>query len=167
MRTMTSPFLRIVLALVIGLWSPLCCCQAAMVAGALTGTPGDCTGSNKKTAASPIKVGCCDHCGDEPSNPGSSDHSSSTNHDRSPGDRSPCNDCPGCQGTLGLSRLDKADTAMQALALAMAVLVIVVPVDLPLTLPTVTLPFWPRLPDHLPLYAGGRSLLRWHCALVV
>jgi hypothetical protein len=160
--------LRILMAIVVGLGSPLCCCQAAMITGAVTGTAGQCPMGEERATPSSARSSCCDHCRDEPAagQPPSGD-SDSSDHQSSPCDRTPCNDCPGCQGVLGLARLDDGGAALKSLALAMTVLFIAPPVVLAPVVYTLENESPPQPPDHLDCDAGGRVLLRWHCALVI
>src|SRR5688572_27424246 len=82
---MRHPLLRILLALVIGVVSPMCCCHAAAVAGAACGPI-------EAQAAETPAHSCCSACrGDAEDEP---EPASPTPDDQ------PCPDCNSCDGNL-------------------------------------------------------------------
>lgn len=154
---MRHPLLRILIALLIGLWSPVCCCQAMALAGSSCGD------------ASVPEIqpdSCCQGCKSEPrsSEPGSSHDELPADHERShPGD---CPSCPSCQGTAGGAslRADARLASSQPDGNAIATMTFAVTIA-------------PRWPDEAsitsslsrwgrpPFARANREAQRWHCAL--
>lgn len=155
MATMRHPLLRILVALLIGVVTPLCCCQATAIVGSGCGEP--------HTAA--IKPNsCCNGCADDPA---------SKQHRDAPTDNEPpapgkCPSCPSCDGTPAgtainvEARLPAFEHDWDVIAtLALAVLW-----DLPSleTRVTASPPGWASDP---PFLKANREAQRWYCALVV
>jgi hypothetical protein len=85
------PLLRVLLALIFGLWSPMCCCRAMAMAGMPCGGAGE--------TESAAVDGCCDESSDRSpagEEPGSCPGDSAPGHDG-------CPSCPSCQGAPGVS----------------------------------------------------------------
>ncbi|MBX3392756.1 MAG: hypothetical protein KF787_08920 [Phycisphaeraceae bacterium] len=146
---MRHPLLRILVALLIGVWSPLCCCQAMALAGNV------CEGTHQ------IKTDSCCH---EESHPGEDE--TPANHGGSlPVD---CPSCPSCQGTsggAGLTAEAKLPTLEQKWN-ALATIALAVLFDLPQSDEVISLgrpPWW----NDPPFVKANREALRWHCALIV
>lgn len=158
---MVHPVIRILVALLMAVWMPLCCCQAALLVGVACNVeqPLD------VATAQPDSSGdeCCHRCQvaeptDLQNSPDSTPPSSTT----------PCKSCDLCKRAIGsgLDSTTKLTRAEQADA----------------TVPTIT--FVSALPDTFVQHAASsssldprysapphvranRSALRWHCALMV
>lgn len=163
---MRHPLLRILVALLIGVISPLCCCQAAALVG------GGCGGGHEIAA----KVeSCCGGCsgkaesGEEQTPaPLPTDAPSDVPSDDHHGPPGKCPSCPTCQGTSAGAGA-KAEATLPAFEPqwnALATISLAVLWDLP-TLGTTTEaapPGWAIDPPHL---RANRAALRWYCALIV
>lgn len=164
------PAFRIFVALFMAIWSPVCCCQAALLIRA-GDNGGLCENGDTPTVVQPLQNACCSGCrpDDQPS-PCEDSESELTEITECFPDNStqPCESCPSCKGALSTSGLT-ADAAFKltqpqldlfaTLCLATwnsgEVLSIVVPT-----------PFlWAS--DTSAQARTGRLALRWHCALVV
>lgn len=152
---MRHPSLRILVAVLIGVIAPLCCCQASTFAGVL------CDGRQEVTLAAST---CCHECSDERDSLPQRD--SSNNDQQSPPGK--CPSCPSCQGVpagAGVkSEAGRADLDQQLHALATLALAVVL--DLPPlnTHVATAMPAWLADP---PFVRANRATLRWHCALTV
>lgn len=164
---MRHPMLRILVALLIGVWSPLCCCQASVLAGTACGTMHRAEPVVQSLAQNAISA-CCHRCDGTllPEEGGStSDGSGSVPTGDPPGS---CPSCPTCQGlsnSVGLqidAKFPSLDQQWNALAtLALAVLFrLAEPEDAIIA----RMPPWWGSPPHI---KANREALRWHCALVV
>lgn len=152
---MRHPLLRILVALLIGVVTPLCCCQAMAMVGAV------CDGRHERVATA---KSCCHGCeGDS----APVDHQEPTpENGQSVPDE--CPSCPSCQGTSSGSgikaeiKLPAFEQHWNALAtMALAVLWNLPPLDSHKA---------PSLLDGAeePLFLrANRDALRWHCALVM
>lgn len=151
---MRNPLLRILAALVIGVWSPLCCCQVT----ALIGT------ACRSIAEAPVaKAGCCSKCHEE-SKQRDGDHS----NDPKGSPLSECPSCPSCQGTSSGAGL-KAESTSPAIERACdtaAVIVAVVLHDQP-RMGAMVRPILPSWWGDPPFVRANREALRWQCALIV
>jgi hypothetical protein len=156
---MRHPLLRILVALLIGVVTPLCCCQAALLVGSA------CDGQH--LVAAEIDS-CCGGCSTETASRPASDRPQDDPNEDQPPSPGECPSCPSCQGTTGgtgakaESRLPAFEQQWDALAtFALAVLWTFPTPDakvLPIS------PGWALDPPHL---KANREALRWHCALVV
>lgn len=151
---MRHPLLHILLALFIGVWSPLCCCQASALAGTV------CGGTHFKA---PEQDSCCSNCADESQ---SSEHNAPTNDNRSlPRE---CPSCPSCQGLASgvmLRAEAKLPTFEQELNFV-ATIVLSTITSLP-RLENSIIPshaLWWASPPHI---KANREIQRWHCALTI
>lgn len=152
---MRHPLLRILVALLIGVVTPVCCCQAMAFAGSL------CAGRN----ASVAKAGsCCHEC---PGDPTSDQQQNAPGNDH-PGLPGECPSCPSCQGTSGgtgakvEASLPVFEKVWNALAtIAFALLWNLPPLE---AQAAIAPPVWAGDP---PFLKANREALRWHCALLV
>lgn len=152
---MRHPLLRILVALLISVATPVCCCQAMALAGSV------CDG---RFAAAAESASCCHECSDDPL----SDQGQEVPTDEVPLSPSDCPSCPSCQGTAGGTGV-KAEANLpvfkkvwNALAtIAVAVLWSLPPLDAQNALAP---PGWASDP---PFLKANREALRWHCALLV
>jgi hypothetical protein len=173
MYSMRHPLLRILVALLIGVVTPLCCCQAAALAG------GACAGKHVAAAESDS---CCggrvgetrtdegpaeQPCQDQPRDDSQDQSQDRPDHDQ-PSPPGKCPSCPSCQGTsagTGISaeaRLPAFEQQWNALAtFALAVLWTM---EAPEALVAPHPPGWAHYPPHL---KANRDAQRWHCALLV
>lgn len=156
---MRHPLLRILVAFVIGVWSPLCCCQAMALAGTA------CDGGH---AAVSEPDSCCGGCLIDPT----SDHEQQAptedqddDQGSAPGE---CPSCPSCEGNpsgTGVNaevKLPAFEQQWDALTtLAVAVLWNLPPLD---AQAAPAPPGWANAP---PFLKANREALRWHCALQV
>lgn len=167
---MRHPLLRVFLALLIGVWSPLCCCQAAALVGTTCGMMTEPRASADLGAAD----SCCQCCDDEeppgdgalPSDPGEIVRAGSA----APG-APVCPTCQACQGSPVSAALH-ADAKIATVEQHRNALV---------TLGWAVLPdvqslrgadagsapppaWWWCGPPHL---KANRDAQRWHCALVI
>jgi hypothetical protein len=138
----------ILMILVVGLWSPLCCCQAGLLAASIGG------GTDGLTAHEPAaeRCGCCDkpHPEDRPSTP--------------PAPMTPCDDCAVCTGggTPGLTGAGAVQSPFDDGVPALG-----------FVLPTPPSAAGPPRADRtrgettVKQRRSGRDVLRWHCALTV
>lgn len=85
------PLLRMLLALIIGLWSPMCCCRAMAMTGMACGGSGE--------TESAAVDGCCDESPDR--SPAGEEPGSCP--DRSEPAPLGCPSCPACNGAPGVS----------------------------------------------------------------
>ena len=149
---MRHPLIRILVALLIGVCTPLCCCQAMALARTACESTLD---PQEKSAA------CCQSCHAQPS---SNEESAPEDHEGSlPRD---CPSCPSCQGASDEAALKveaKFSTLDQELN-AIATIAFLVLSDLPMPDPAMIagLPSWRG--DRLFIKAN-REALRWFCAL--
>lgn len=151
---MRHPLLRILVALLIGVVTPLCCCQAMALAGSI------CDGRHAETTSS---ASCCHEC---PGDPGPDQQQDSPTDDDSdtPGD---CRSCPSCQGASGGAGA-KAEVNLPAIekvldtleTIAVAVLWSLPPLE---SQDASAPPGWAAAP---PFLKANREALRWHCALL-
>ncbi len=150
---MRQPLLRILVALLLGMWIPLCCCQAMALAG-------DACGSTPTPQAKADS--CCQGCHAAPS-----DQESTPDDDKRslPSD---CTSCPSCQGTsagAGLTVETKLPTLEQNWNAA-AAMALVVLTDLPKPDAAISPGLPSRWDDRLFIKAN-REAQRWFCALIV
>ena len=159
---MRHPLLRILVALLMGVVTPLCCCQAAAVAG------GGCT----RTQASAPEA---DTCGGGCSGETACDRGSGESGDEPDSDRHPvpgsCSSCPSCQGTSGgtgstggsaESRLPvfKQDwNGLETFSLELSWVT-----GAPESALVPRAPGWVQSPPYL---KANRDAQRWYCALIV
>jgi hypothetical protein len=154
MSIMRHPLLRILVALLIGVVTPLCCCQAMAIVG---------SGCGLGHAAASVSDACCGGCKDgSESGEGDAPVEPSTPH---PSD---CPSCPSCQGTASGPGL-KADATLPTIEQAwnaIATCALAVVLDLPEADDAAHhgRPSWWRDP---PCIRANREALRWHCALIV
>lgn len=160
---MRHPLLRVLLALLIGVVTPLCCCQAAALAG------GACSGWNVAVAESDS---CGGGCPDGPASDPCPDRSQDQSRDRPDHDQpSPpgkCTSCPSCQGTSAGTVINAAARLpafeQQWNALATFALAVLWTMEAPEALVAPHPPGWAHYPPHL---KANRDAQRWHCALLV
>ncbi|MBL0870618.1 MAG: hypothetical protein IBJ18_08590 [Phycisphaerales bacterium] len=152
---MRHPLLRILVALLIGVIAPLCCCQVMGLTGSV------CGGRHEVATAS---ESCCQGCSGDPV---SSDEQQTPSDGNEHAPRK-CPSCPSCQGTaVGTAvkfeaRVQVLDQQLHALAtIALAVLW-----ELP-TLDARAAPSLPGWASDPPFLKANREALRWHCALLV
>lgn len=164
MITVRHPLLRMLVALLIGVVTPLCCCQAVAVAGgACSGGHvaavesdsgcGGCVGgarADKRSAEEPCPDQPRDDPQDRPSHPGK------------------CPSCPSCQGTSAGTGVN-AEARLPAFeqqwnALATFALAVLWTIEAPETALAPRPPGWAKGPPHL---KANRDAQRWHCALLV
>lgn len=136
---MRHPILRILIAILIGFWSPMCCCQASELLGA------PCAPSQQSHEES-----CCSGCGDTPEEP-------TEPHDSG----QPCTECHWSFAQAGVVLNSEHGGTLSTDA--------VTTIATFGTICTLLIADagQPRHPDHHPPRPAGRSLLRWHCALIV
>ncbi len=151
---MRHPLLRILVALLIGVVTPLCCCQAMALAGSLC---------NGRQAAATELGSCCHEC---PLDPASDQRQTPT--DDQPPLPGECPSCPSCQGTSGGTGA-KSEASLPAFeqqwhASAMVAIAVVWNFSNPGPEATPSQPRWTADPPHL---KANREALRWHCALLV
>lgn len=173
MSIMRHPLLRILVALLIGVVTPLCCCQAAALAG------GACSGGHVSTAVSDSCCGGCDSgagSDERPAEQPCSDQSQDDQQDQSqdqpcqdqPSHPGKCPSCPSCQGTSSGTGVN-AEARLPAFeqqwnALATFTLTVLWTIDAPETNLASRPPGWAKSPPHL---KANRDAQRWHCALLV
>ncbi|MGD9688403.1 MAG: hypothetical protein AB7K52_04455 [Phycisphaerales bacterium] len=152
---MRHPVLRILVALFIGVVSPLCCCQVMELTGSA------CGGTHEVTAKS---ESCCSGCSSDPA-PIHDQQAPADDDEHSPGK---CPSCPSCQGTsVGAGVKFESKTPVlnhQLHALATLALAVVWNPPLPAAQAVPSLPAWAFDPPYL---KANREALRWHCALLV
>lgn len=165
---MRRTWFHILMAFIVGLWSPLCCCQAGLVIGTLTGVPASCSNTElSEHMVSEDDSQCCGHCGGNRNEPPTPSTDLEGPEKQLPGESTPCNDCPACQGTLGVQQ-DTTDSSSVLKSITSEV-----PIFCYAMLPTWSVagssfPSTPRKSvDHSGRGGGGRAILRLHCALVV
>jgi hypothetical protein len=149
---MRHPLLRILAALLIGVWSPLCCCQASAWMGR------SCSDRGHARAWGDESCGCCTDeapSDDEPDCRFPED-----------GTRPGCPACPACQGSVGASGLIPSSKAQQY---HMGIEAIPMPAH---RSSATSLPWDDKLsiltPGHSSAHIrANRAALRWHCALNV
>lgn len=152
---MRHPLLRILVALLIGVITPLCCCQAMAMAGSVCGGP-------HEAVAAPDS--CCHGCSEDSA---PADEQSTPTDDDAPAPGK-CPSCPSCQGTSAgtgakvEARLPAFEQQWDAIStLALAALWELPPRVLRIRpVP----PGWTHAPPYL---KANREALRWHCALLV
>lgn len=175
---MNSRCIKLLMVLLVGLWSPLCCCQAAALAAAVTGVPMSCgsaatpAATGGRTAESGGCCGCSRTCGeaaqsyghddDEPE-PDDGDPTAPASPEPA---NAPCDDCPACQGTLGLN---PAVTGSMTMARSLASIAVLFCTATPWRAPPTADVYRPPRdpPDHLSRAGGGRSLLCLHGILTI
>ena len=152
---MRHPLLRILVALLIGLVTPLCCCQAMAMAGG---------GCGDRHEVAPAPDACCHGC--------SQDSAPDRQRSKPTGDDSSapgkCPSCPSCQGTSSGTGM-KADVRLPAFeqqwnVLVASALASLGMIETPQCVLAPSPPVWALGPPHL---KANREALRWHCALVV
>jgi len=143
---------RILAALLVAFGSPLCCCQAGMMAGAAV-----CVSENPLTISEPA-VGCCGGCTSD------WEQAPATADDRDPAS---CESCAACEGTSAGSgitpsmRVSVDDTGMHAAEIFRL---------LERWYPRAWSPERSTIQVHAtehPRFESGRAVLRWQCALTV
>lgn len=150
---MRQPLLRILVALIIGMWIPLCCCQAMALAGDACGS----TPTPQAKADSCCQGFLAAHS-DQESIPDDDERSL-------PGD---CTSCPSCQGTsagAGLTLEAKPPTLEQKWNTAAATALLVLS-DLPRPDAAIS-PGLPSCWDDRLFIKANREAQRWFCALIV
>jgi len=165
---MQRPLFHILLAFIVGVWSPLCCCQAALLVSDLTGMPSRCGTSGIADAIdSRPAAHCCGGCCGERDQQPMPSNDSDTRHEQSPCESTPCHDCPACQGTVGIPNgTVDSSSALKSIAYQFAI-------PAPTTLSTWSVAPHPfpavvgKPVDHSGRGDGGRAILRLHCALLV
>lgn len=155
---MRHPLLRILVALIIGVSLPLCCCQAMMLVG------GACDGASDTVE---LQASCCPSCLDESSGSRSPTpvHTPSNDENSHPDD---CPSCPSCQGLSGGAGL-KVEAKLPALEQqwnALATIAIAVFFDLPKPDEAIV-PGCPSRWGSPPHVKANRDAQRWHCALTI
>lgn len=149
---MRRPFVRILMAFLIGLWSPMCCCHAAW----MTGQP--CGAEVTRDADGAARADDC--CG-RPVEPGSESPPESSTPT--------CEQCSACQGNSpSFGALQSAQVKIKPVALdalSTFVLGVVLATENNAALASPPGPVEGRVPPATT--RAGRTLLRWHCALIV
>lgn len=152
---MRHPLLRILVALFIGVITPLCCCVVQAVAENACG--------GQHSAAVEL-ASCCNGCSTQPG----SDQDQDDPTEEPPSSPEKCPSCPSCQGTSGGTgakaeiRVPAIEQVLDALAtIALAAFWNLPPLDAEAAPP---LPGWASDP---PFLKANREALRWHCALLV
>ncbi len=151
---MPHSLLRILVALLIGVWSPLCCCQAMMLAGSV------CEISHSVAA---VSDSCCHNCEDRPVS--ENEHPSSGLDGQHPSD---CKSCPSCQGLssgAGLkieAGLASVEEQWNAIATIARDVFFHVPRRDDAIVPG--RPLWWGSPPYV---KANRETLLWHCALTI
>lgn len=153
---MRNPLLHILVALLVGVVAPLCCCQAMAVAGVV------CEGQHAAAIeAVTIEADSC--CEEHPGDPRSGQET-----DDQPPSPEKCLTCPSCQGTSGGTSM-KAEVNLLSSEQAwnaLATIALAVMWDLPpLEAGAAEAP--PGWTDTPPFLRANREALRWHCALLV
>ncbi|HMN95710.1 MAG TPA: hypothetical protein PKC43_03460 [Phycisphaerales bacterium] len=89
---MQGSLVRIILALLVGVWSPLCCCQAMALVG---------RACERGALRGAEAAGCCSRCAADDGVPASQDDAAPTR----PADQLPggCDSCPACLGAIGIA----------------------------------------------------------------
>lgn len=157
---MRLPAIRVLIAVLLGLWSSLCCCQARAIIGQSCGG-GQAT---QFTQAAPGSPRSCCHSHDEQRDRGGD------NHDPDGGDgdsqrKSPV--CPSCQSPQGTAgpKLESGPQDWERARVAVVTFVLAdilpAPEHAPLVLSTPGRDSTPAAPR------ANRDALRWHCALIV
>lgn len=158
-RSMRHPVLRILVAVLTGLLSPLCCCQAALLLG------DGCTFADPQMGTQTVSACCCEDDNSETEQSGSRIDGDSESPDL-PGDD--CKSCPSCQGVAagtGLAHLSATpNTGLDVDSLATAALAALAD-ELDVARAFLTLS--PALRRESPHLRSNRAALRWHCALIV
>jgi hypothetical protein len=159
MSIMRHPLLRILVALLIGVVTPLCCCQAALLVGSA------CDG---KHLVAVEMDSCCGGCSTETASHRASDPQPDDSNEEPPLSPDECPSCPSCQGTSGGTGV-KAESRLPAFeqqwdALATFSLAVLWTIPTPDARVVPLSPGWALGPPHL---KANRDALRWHCALVV
>lgn len=152
---MRHPLLRILMALLIGVCTPMCCCRAMALAGSV------CDG---RFVTLTEAESCCQKC--------SRDHAPDQRpeapaHDDScpPGG---CPSCPSCQGASSIAGV-KAEASVAVFeevlntlaTIDLSLLCVLAPLDFE---PALKRPGWATDP---PFLKANRDAQRWHCALLV
>lgn len=110
---MRHPLLRILVALFVGVWSPLCCCQAALLAGTSCPTDGSARTSHSNDESPAERPLCCskEGCGQQRGVEAgrSADPESGPFDGHTPTDRPECPSCPACRGDAAGSGLLNAE----------------------------------------------------------
>ena len=152
---MRHPLLRILVALLIGIIMPLCCCQAASFVG------GHCSGI---VEAAQIVDSCCHESEDESSAPPDNDGTERN----APQPAETCPSCPSCQGSVAGNGAKSEATIpsfkSQWDALATFAFAIVWNSLLGEAQAPSVPPGWRSDP---PFLRANRDAQRWYCALIV
>jgi hypothetical protein len=152
---MRHPLLRILVALIIGVVTPVCCCQAMALAGSI------CDGRHAVVTKADS---CCHECPDGRA----SDHRQEAPSDEQPPLPGDCPSCPSCEGTSGGTGA-KAEVNLPVFEKvwnALATIAVVVLWSLP-PLEAQVAPAPPGWAADPPFLKANREALRWHCALLV
>ncbi len=150
-------WLNPLLALVIALWAPMCCCQAALLAGAPIPTPCHASSGDDHAAETDADHCCCD---------ADASDAATESDPVAPHDGLPCDSCPTCFGKPALGTTLDGGVRIDTDALA-ATLVVFIVAGLDGTLSPPATVIGPR--EHGPPHhtRANRAALRWHCALNV
>ncbi|MBX3404425.1 MAG: hypothetical protein KF699_13520 [Phycisphaeraceae bacterium] len=152
MDPMRHPLLHTLVALLIGVVTPLCCCEAMAFAGSVFGG---------QHGPAPETTSCGHECpGDSASD--QQQEVPSDDQQPSPGE---CPSCPSCQGTSGGTGV-KAEANLPVFEKvwnALATTAVAVLWNLP-PLAAQSMPGWASDP---PFLRANREALRWHCTLLV
>lgn len=172
---MRHPLLRILIALLVGMASPLCCCQAALFTGDTCGPSPVVVVFTPEAAPTPAAPSrCCSSakCHDEqppatsPTNSDTDNHNSPA-HTHNPSQ--PCDTCPTCYSTIKQASIDNlSSSTLNAFAkqylcsdAAFPTLVELLRLELHAKQPQA----YSQSDDaHI---RPNRAALRWHCALIV
>jgi hypothetical protein len=155
MDTMRHPLLRILVALLIGVVTPLCCCQAMALAGSI------CDGRHSAVSNGDS---CCHECPRDPA-PDQQQDAPTNDHSEPPGE---CPSCPSCQGTAGGTGA-KAEASLpvfEELSNGLSTIALAVLWSLP-PLEVHDAPAPPGWAADPPFVKANREALRWHCALLI
>ena len=152
--TMRHPLLRILIALLIGVASPVCCCQVMALAGSA------CESGHAAAEAD----SCCHECPFDPA----SDDLEEVRSDAPLPSSSDCPSCPSCRGaSVGKAAKSEANfPVFEEFWDTLATLSLAVLWELPaLEAKCATVrPGWGDDPAFL---KSNREALRWHCTLLV
>lgn len=164
------PLLRILAAFLIGLWSPLCCCQSEVLLG--SHCPSQDAAINAPPSASPKTKSCCgsgDSCGKQDRSRAPAQSQEPSTDPLSPAtEDSPtsCNSCPSCLTTAreGFARQSVETESASWISFSVPPATLWEPPSLHQLRHSDCKPSWPVEFHHL---RANRSALRWHCALIV
>lgn len=156
---MTSRCFHIFLALLVGLWAPLCCCQVELFA--TTTLASLLSNSNPASAATEEAHGCCERCRNKER---ASPPAEQSGPSQSP-QRDPCDDCPACSGTaMTVSGTDQRISLPAFDTLALDGFIIELP-NTPAEIDAPRARRWTGPPRSSDI--GGRAVLRRQCALII